>query len=79
MFGKLCIDEAGNHCAIHLLGDLCVGAKLRSERSDFADDLLDTLRRPHIVGRFLEFRSLLDVGATLGQTADDLPVYAVNV
>jgi hypothetical protein len=79
VFGKLRMDEAGNHRAIHLFGDLCIRAELRSECSDFADDLFHTLRRSHVVGRLLERSRLLDVSATLGQIADDLPVYAVDV
>jgi hypothetical protein len=52
---------------------------LRSERSDLANDLFHTLRRAHIVGRFLECSGLPDVRPTLGQTADDLAVYAIDV
>ena len=70
VFGKLRMDEAGNHRAIHLFGDICICAELHSECSDFADDLFHALRCSHVVGRFLERSCLLDVSATLGQTAD---------
>ncbi|BBF66371.1 hypothetical protein AFERRID_25890 [Acidithiobacillus ferridurans] len=67
MLSQFSIDEASNHCAVDLLGNGWVCAKLDGKGHDFRNDPFNPLGCLDVGGGFLELCRLFYISPTLCQ------------
>lgn len=79
MGGEFFSDEGRNHCTVDMLHDLSRGTSFVSHFSNLPYHLLDSSRRTHIIGSFLESSRLCHKPTPFGEKRNEVAVDFIDL